>query len=565
MKLKFIIGIIVFIFSVLIGFGGMYFCMPEPDKRPPEQKVVQVGIFCGLGNNMFQYATALAYSLEYNKKLYVEGDTFKLTNAFDIQLNTPEHEDVPVWTNLKNKKVPFKGIHFSDDNKGTFYDNDKYIYFFGYFQNEKYFKKYRSEILKAFRFKKGLSDTNKKLIKQIQSHNSISVHIRRGDYLYSENAQHVLPLYYYKIATEYMAERVENPHFYIFSDDIAWVKENLKIPYPHTFVEHNQGNYSYNDMRLMSLCKHNIIANSTFSWWGAWLNENPHKIVVAPDIWLKHRPEFVNQIVSEDWVKLPTRPAKVAILHIATGRYIVFFDEFYQSMEKNFLPYDDKTYFVWTDSKRKFPDNVVRIDTPNLGFPKATLYRYNLFQQAWGQLKDFDYMYFLNANMLAIRPVGHEIFPTNKQGIMATLHPGYYKTKPPFPYDRNPRSTAYIQHTPPPHASIQKQEYYYMGGFNGGTAKAFKKLIDTIALNVITDEKNGVMALWHDESHLNKYLHDKNPLILPPSYGYPSTPVGSYHTHFEFDGSYKLYIQNKSDPKWGGHRYLRGETDTPNE
>ena len=81
--------------------------------------------------------------------------------------------------------------------------------------------------------------------------------------------------------------------FVCFNDNMKWVKENIKLPYPHTFVEHNYGDYSYNDMRLMSLCKHNIIANSTFSWWGAWLNENPDKIVIAPDIWLKKDKKFI--------------------------------------------------------------------------------------------------------------------------------------------------------------------------------------------------------------------------------------------------------------------------------
>ncbi len=103
-----------------------------------------------------------------------------------------------------------------------------------------------------------------------------------------------------------------------------------------------------------------------------------------------------------------------------------------------------------------------------------------------------------------------------------------------------------------------------MGGFNGGTTTGFKHLIDTITHNTEVDEKNGVMAVWHDESHLNRYLYDKKLLILPPMYGYPENKVGSEATHKEFDKTHKLLIMDKSNPKWGGHRYLRGQTDVKN-
>ena len=103
-----------------------------------------------------------------------------------------------------------------------------------------------------------------------------------------------------------------------------------------------------------------------------------------------------------------------------------------------------------------------------------------------------------------------------------------------------------------------------MGGFNGGTTTAFKQLVDTIAHNTDIDEKNGVMAQWHDESHLNRYLYDKKPLILTPMYGYPENRVGSGATHKEFHETHKLLIMDKSNPKWGGHKYLRGQSDEKN-
>ena len=561
--MKHLSKLLLFIVCFVAGYGGgvPYFKYLTYKNRPPEQKVVQVAIYYGLGNNMFQYATGLAYALEHNKKLYVHGDVSQLENAFDIQLNKPEHEDIPVFKNLEAKQTSFIGdVYAEQDNADGTFKHDRYVYLWGLFQNEAYFKKYRKEILKAFRFKNAMSDKNKQLAHSIKNSNSVAVHIRRGDYLAPKAAQHVLSPHYYKLAADYIAKRVKNPHFYIFSDDMAWVKENIKLPYPHTFVEHNHGDFSYNDMRLMSLCKHNIIANSTFSWWGAWLNENPNKIVISPDIWLKNKTYFIDKIVPKEWIRLPAK-ANVAMLYIATGRYIVFFDEYYKSMQKNFLPLDNKTYFVWTDSDRKFPKDVVKIPTDNLGWPKATLYRYKLFQEQWDKLKDFDYMYYVNANMIAVRPVGTEILPTDEQGITATLHPGYYKSTGNLPYDRNPKSTAYIAHTPPQYKTKEK---YFMGGFNGGTAKGFKHLIDTIAKNTDIDEQNGVMAQWHDESHLNRYLYDKKPLILTPMYGYPANRVGSHATHEEFHKTHKLLIMDKSHPRWGGHGYLRGQTNKKN-
>ncbi len=250
----------------------------------------------------------------------------------------------------------------------------------------------------------------------------------------------------------------------------------------------------------------------------------------------------------------------VAILYVATGRYICFFDDFYASMEKNFLPGVPKTYFVWTDCEREFPDNVIKIPTRNLGWPYATLYRYKLFQQQWHKLKKFRYMFFVNANMIAVRPIGNEILPSDKQGIVVTLHPGYYKNPVDKPYDRNPRSLACISYW-----ERKPGENYYMGGFNGGTARAFGKLIKTIARNTEIDERNGIIALWHDESHLNRYMHDRRRgLILLPEYGFPEGGIGaSFATCIEFGRNYKFLIQNKANPKWGGHEFLRGQRDVP--
>lgn len=108
---------------------------------------------------------------------------------------------------------------------------------------------------------------------------------------------------YYRAAIQYIAERVMQPNFFIFSDDIAWVRKNLNFNYPCSYVDINHGLESYNDMRLMSLCKHNIIANSTFSWWGAWLNSNSEKIVIAPKQWFANGMP-ADDLIPQGWVKL---------------------------------------------------------------------------------------------------------------------------------------------------------------------------------------------------------------------------------------------------------------------
>lgn len=248
----------------------------------------------------------------------------------------------------------------------------------------------------------------------------------------------------------------------------------------------------------------------------------------------------------------PTRndKPKIAILYIATGRYIIFWDDFYKHMEQNFLPDYDKTYFVWTDTTDKaFPKNVKRIYQKQLSWPYPTLKRFEMFMGQAAELAKYDYIYFLNANMLPKRLVGDEILPTEGQGLVVTKHPGYVNGNVEgFPYDRNPKSAAYIPYG--------KGKFYVMGAFNGGRSDAYLKLIRDLDVAVKKDEKNRVMAIWHDESHLNKYISDKNPLVLSPAYCYPEE---EYSHLSDIKDTYKILILNKRN--FGGHDYLRGLSD----
>ncbi len=161
-------------------------------------------------------------------------------------------------------------------------------YLVGYWQSEKYFLEVDSIIRSDFTFKAPLVGLNVEFAKKISQLNAISLHLRRGDYVTDKKTNQILgvcPIEYYQAATQHMAKHVERPHYFIFSDDVPWAKNNLRLDFPCHYIEHNIGTESHNDMHLMSLCQHHIIANSSFSWWGAWLNPSPTKIVVAPQQW----------------------------------------------------------------------------------------------------------------------------------------------------------------------------------------------------------------------------------------------------------------------------------------
>lgn len=179
-------------------------------------------------------------------------------------------------------------------------------YYVGYWQSEKYFHDETSQIKNDFTFANSLDIHNREIANKIQLTNSVSMHIRRGDYVQNAKVAEVhgmSSLDYYTSAIEYFAQHAASPHFFIFSDDINWVRSNLHLDYAHDFIEHNRGSDSYNDMRLMSYCKHNIIANSSFSWWAAWLNSNEEKIVIAPNKWFNNDTS-TEDLIPKSWVTL---------------------------------------------------------------------------------------------------------------------------------------------------------------------------------------------------------------------------------------------------------------------
>ena len=151
-----------------------------------------------------------------------------------------------------------------------------------------------------------LSEKNKNILEEIKKRNSISIHIRRGDYVNDINAKKILGdncnLLYYQKAIEYIYSVITSPFFYIFSDEPEWVKNNFSFLENSLIIDWNKGKDSWQDMMLMSHCKHNIIANSSFSWWGAWLNNNNNKIVIAPKKWFNTFE--APYIVPNEWIRI---------------------------------------------------------------------------------------------------------------------------------------------------------------------------------------------------------------------------------------------------------------------
>lgn len=267
--------------------------------------MIIVRIVGGLGNQMFQYA--YAKSLQ-QKGFDVQIDiskfkTYKLhggyqLDKYNIDLETADNfatflSKIKIKKNVREKNLLF------DENLFSLTGNE---YVKGYYQTEKYFTNIRAILLDQFTIKQPLTKTTLSYAKAIKNYtNACSVHIRRGDYISDKKANKIhgtCDLEYYNKAINLIQEKYKNTHFFVFSDDIAWTKENLNIKNA-TYINHKT--IPHEDLYLMSLCKNNITANSSFSWWGAWLNQNEDKTVISPKKWFK---EKENEVACKNWIKL---------------------------------------------------------------------------------------------------------------------------------------------------------------------------------------------------------------------------------------------------------------------
>lgn len=282
----------------------------------------------GLGNQLFQYAAGRSLSLRHNTELLIENSFYlapskKVTprnyelDKFNINARLctdVERKKLLSYTNKYIKRLraflPNMGNYYfaSETNTNINFESLPFDTFLdGYWQSEKYFLTNKELIINEFSIKPPLSDFSKIHLDNIKKSNSVSLHIRRGDYvsLPTANSTHGLcELDYYTRSIEKIIETVENPIFFIFSDDMKWTSENLQIQHPHFFITQNNEENAFQDLHLMSQCKHNIIANSSFSWWGAWLNTNKYKIVIAPKKWFADPARSSSEIIPASWITL---------------------------------------------------------------------------------------------------------------------------------------------------------------------------------------------------------------------------------------------------------------------
>lgn len=244
----------------------------------------RIGKFGRLGNQLFQIAATIGFAEENNvqAKFYKweYSDYFK--TPIDQSLNGSE-----IINTIHERVFNYNHLHYIKNSD-----------LIGYFQSEKYFKNCKDEIREYFTFVDFLIDYN--IINHVE--NSCSIHVRRGDYVNLQDYHPFPGMDYYRNSISYMKNKGVNI-FYIFSDDIEWCKEHFSYMDEIIYVE---GNINIKDLALMSICKNNIIANSSFSWWGAWLNRNDNKIVISPSVWFgpSKKGVITEDLYCEGWIKM---------------------------------------------------------------------------------------------------------------------------------------------------------------------------------------------------------------------------------------------------------------------
>lgn len=260
----------------------------------------------GVGNQLFQYAVGRAVAMHHQVplKLDITGFTAcKIHNGyrldqFYIDADVASLEEIAMlkgasyfFCRVLRKAGLIKNKTYYGEKQRTIYDpavfTENARYLDGYWQNEQYFLDIRETLVKEFSPNEGLSSQAYIHQSRMQNTTAVSIHVRRGDYINHPDIG-VLDLDYYQSAVGYMKEKLENPVFFVFSNEIDWCKKNLGFLENSYYIADTES--EIDDLVLMSKCQHNIIANSSFSWWAAWLNQNPHKIVIAPRKWMSKNP-----------------------------------------------------------------------------------------------------------------------------------------------------------------------------------------------------------------------------------------------------------------------------------
>jgi len=289
--------------------------------------MIIVRLMGGLGNQLFQYAAGKSLAEHHNTELkldintYLEDDlrSYELKH-FAVSAKIASSQEINDLLH-KNRLPGFRRIAARTEAAKPYYRRSKYdephfhydrnffealknVYLRGYWQSECYFRNISAIIRREYQVIHPLKDRNAELAEMLQNSNSVSIHVRRGDYVTDEKTHRfhgISRQRYYLRCIEWIENKVNNPVFFVFSDDIPWTKAHLKTSPSLVFADHNTPGTACEDLRLMSLAKHHIIANSSFSWWSAWLCQNPGKIVVAPRQWFNASTHDTKDLIPRGW------------------------------------------------------------------------------------------------------------------------------------------------------------------------------------------------------------------------------------------------------------------------
>ncbi len=294
--------------------------------------MIVVRLIGGLGNQMFQYAAAKSLAHHHNTELFLdltflskspEGAYTKRKfelNEFNIDAKIADNDILQKFdldagkliTKIKST-VPnlFKTLVYNEygyDFNSLFFKLPQNTYLNGYWQNQSYFLSQQADLIKDFELKNKPGLDYQYFLDQITTAHSVAIHVRRGDYatLESANKFHgLLTLDYYKGAMKYLEARHHNLTYFIFSDDLNWCKLNFDFVSDANYIESNKMDLTpHEELLLISKCKHAIIANSSFSWWGAWLNSHSNKLVIAPNQWFNSNTKQPLNLLPNNWIKL---------------------------------------------------------------------------------------------------------------------------------------------------------------------------------------------------------------------------------------------------------------------
>lgn len=294
--------------------------------------MIIVKMMGGLGNQLFQYAVGRALALRTHQRLAFDLEYYEITPGADTKRRLELNQlglEVPRATQRDLRRLK-EGHLFSLPilNKicDKFWRNSTAIvredgeesiesilslkgeaYLVGYWQSERYFGDFSESIRSDIQLESDLDSSALALQNFILEKNSVSLHVRRGDYVkdLTTNAYHgTCTIDYYGSAMKLVESHCPMPEYFVFSDDINWCRENLRSDVPLHFIDNNMGQKSYRDLCLMRQCKHHIIANSSFSWWGAWLDTNPQKLVIAPKKWFQVRDDLNDYRTPKGWTRL---------------------------------------------------------------------------------------------------------------------------------------------------------------------------------------------------------------------------------------------------------------------